>query len=56
MATTVQDAKKSMTGRVKADKARIDRLKEQLRSTRALSAVTRPVVLAFASCVVVAIC
>jgi trans-4-hydroxy-L-proline dehydratase len=28
-----KDAKKSTTGRVKADKARIDRLKEQLRST-----------------------
>jgi len=28
-----KDAKKSSTGRVKADKARIDRLKEQLRST-----------------------
>ena len=30
-----KDAKKSTTGRVKADKARIDRLKEQLRSTPA---------------------
>ena len=30
-----KDAKKSSTGRVKADKARIDRLKEQLRSTPA---------------------
>ena len=29
------DSKKSSTGRVKADKARIDRLKEQLRSTPA---------------------
>ena len=33
MATTVQDAKKDTTGRVTADKARVDRLKEQLRST-----------------------
>ena len=30
-----KDSKKSSTGKVKADKARIDRLKEQLRSTPA---------------------